>query len=72
MSTTFSATLKDPALFREANYIDGQWLQAKDGQTIKIHNPATGELVGQVPAFGAEETAQAIAAAKKPSRPGAR
>lgn len=65
MSTTFSATLNNPALFREANYIDGQWLQAKGGQTIKIDNPATGELVGQVPAFGAEETAQAIAAAKK-------
>ncbi|RTF20882.1 NAD-dependent succinate-semialdehyde dehydrogenase [Serratia marcescens] len=65
MSTSISATLKDPTLFREANYIDGQWLPAKAGHTIAIHNPANGELVGHVPAFGAEETARAIAAAKK-------
>ncbi|CAI0765926.1 NADP-dependent succinate-semialdehyde dehydrogenase [Serratia entomophila] len=65
MSMHFSTTLKDPALFREANYIDGQWLPIKDGQAIEILNPATGEPVGRVPAFGAEETALAIAAAKK-------
>jgi len=65
MSTSISATLKDPTLFREANYIDGQWLPAKAGHAIAIHNPANGELVGHVPAFGAEETARAIAAAKK-------
>lgn len=65
MSTSIRATLKDPTLFREANYIDGQWLPAKAGHAIAIHNPANGELVGHVPAFGAEETARAIAAAKK-------
>ncbi|CAI1630554.1 MULTISPECIES: NADP-dependent succinate-semialdehyde dehydrogenase [Serratia] len=65
MSTSISATLKDPTLFREANYIDGQWLPAKAGHAIAIHNPASGDLVGHVPAFGAEETARAIAAAKK-------
>ncbi|EGT0450639.1 NADP-dependent succinate-semialdehyde dehydrogenase [Serratia marcescens] len=65
MSTSICATLKDPALFREANYIDGQWLPAQEGRSIAIHNPANGELVGHVPAFGAEETAHAIAAAKK-------
>ena len=65
MSNHFSATLKDASLFREANYIDGQWLPVKDDQSIKIHNPATGELIGQVPALGARETARAIAAAKK-------
>ncbi|WP_367671974.1 NADP-dependent succinate-semialdehyde dehydrogenase [Serratia symbiotica] len=65
MSTHFSATLKDAALFREANYINGQWLSIKNGQSIEIHNPATGEQIGQVPNFGAKETIRAIAAAKK-------
>ncbi|HEJ8083387.1 TPA: NADP-dependent succinate-semialdehyde dehydrogenase [Serratia marcescens] len=65
MSTSICATLKDPTLFREANYIDGQWLPAQEGRSIAIHNLANGELVGHVPAFGAEETARAIAAAKK-------
>lgn len=72
MSTSISATLKDPTLFREANYIDGQWLPAQAGRSIAIHNPANGELVGHVPAFGAEETARAIAAAKKRCPPGVR
>ncbi|RTF70099.1 NAD-dependent succinate-semialdehyde dehydrogenase [Serratia marcescens] len=65
MSTSICATLKDPTLFREANYIDGQWLPAQEGRSIAIHNPANGERIGHVPAFGAEETARAIASAKK-------
>lgn len=65
MSTHFSATLKDAALFREANYINGQWLSIKNGQSIEIHNPAIAEQIGQVPNFGAKETIRAIAAAKK-------
>ena len=63
---------QDPSLFREANYIDGQWLPAKAGHAIAIHNPANGELVGHVPAFGAEETARAIAAARRRCPPGVR
>ena len=63
MSTSISATSRTP-LFREANYIDGQWLPAKAGHAIAIHNPANGELVGHVPP-SAPKTARAIAAAKK-------
>lgn len=72
MSTSISATLKDPTLFREANYIDGQWLPAQEGRAIAIHNPANGERLGHVPAFGAAETTRAIAAAKKRCPPGVR
>ena len=50
-------------LFRQQAYIDGQWLDAPDGVCQDIFNPATGELIGQVPNLGAEHARQAIAAA---------
>ena len=62
---TFLATLKDRSLFREANYIDGAWLEADTGRSISVTNPATGAAIGRVPSLGAKETARAIAAAKR-------
>ena len=64
--------LKDPTLFRQANCIDGKWVQADSGKTLVVHNPATGELIGEVPAMGAAETRRAIEAAQPRCRPGAR
>jgi succinate-semialdehyde dehydrogenase/glutarate-semialdehyde dehydrogenase len=61
----FLATLDDASLFREANYIDGQWLEIGDGRSIAVNNPATGRILGRVPSLGAAETALAIAAAKR-------
>jgi succinate-semialdehyde dehydrogenase/glutarate-semialdehyde dehydrogenase len=55
--------LKDPTLFRQANYLDGKWVGADSGQTIVVKNPATGEAVGEVPNMGAAETRRAIQAA---------
>jgi len=31
--------LKDARLFREACYVDGQWVQAKSGAMISVDNP---------------------------------
>jgi succinate-semialdehyde dehydrogenase/glutarate-semialdehyde dehydrogenase len=63
LDVTASLPLKDPDLFRQANLIGGQWVQADSGKTIAVRNPATGEVVGQVPAMGAAETRRAIDAA---------
>ncbi|WP_276574794.1 NAD-dependent succinate-semialdehyde dehydrogenase [Pseudomonas pseudonitroreducens] len=57
--------LKDPDLLREAMLIDGQWVQADNGQTIEVRNPATGELVARVPNGGMRETQRAVAAAER-------
>ena len=57
--------LKDPTLLRQANYIDGKWVEAASGRTIVVKNPATGEAVGEVPAMGAAETRRAIEAAAR-------
>ena len=58
-------SLKDPELFRQANCIGGQWVQADSGKTIAVRNPSTGEVVGNVPAMGAAETRRAIEAANQ-------
>ena len=57
--------LKDSDLFREACYIDGQWVEADSGRTISVDNPATGEIIGTVPKLGAAETRKAIDAAHR-------
>ena len=57
--------LKDPTLFRQSNYIDGKWVEAASGKTIAVKNPATGEVIGEVPAMGTAETRRAIEAANR-------
>lgn len=57
--------LKDISLFRQQAYIDGVWLDADSGQTIKVNNPATNEVIGTVPKMGAAETRRAIEAADR-------
>ena len=55
--------LHDSALFRQQCYIDGEWVDAEDGSTIPVTNPASGTALGTVPRMGASETARAIDAA---------
>jgi succinate-semialdehyde dehydrogenase/glutarate-semialdehyde dehydrogenase len=56
-------TLQDPTLFRQQCYINGQWLDAADGGTFPVNNPATDEVIGTVPRMGTTETRSAIEAA---------
>lgn len=46
-------------------YINGTWVSEKTGKTFKVLNPATGELLGEVPDLGAAETEEAIGVAYK-------
>jgi succinate-semialdehyde dehydrogenase / glutarate-semialdehyde dehydrogenase len=55
--------LKDPTLLRQQCYVDGQWLDARNGGTKQVTNPANGAVLGTVPYMGADETRAAIAAA---------
>ena len=65
MSTTafVGISFQDPRLFRQACYIDGVWIEARD--VIAVDNPATGETIGTVPRLGRAETRQAIEAAAR-------
>jgi len=55
--------LKDQSLFQQKCYIDGSWVDADDGATLEVDNPANGEIIGTVPKLGANETRRAIEAA---------
>jgi succinate-semialdehyde dehydrogenase/glutarate-semialdehyde dehydrogenase len=55
--------LHDTTLFRRQCYVAGCWIDADSGATSTITNPATGEVLGQVPELGAAETRRAIEAA---------
>jgi succinate-semialdehyde dehydrogenase/glutarate-semialdehyde dehydrogenase len=55
--------LQDQDLFRQQAYVDGAWVDADQGGTLGVTDPATGEVIGQVPDLGTEETRRAIAAA---------
>ncbi len=57
--------LSDSKLFRQSCYVDGAWVNARNNATISVDNPATGEIVGTVPKFGAAETRDAIEAANR-------
>lgn len=48
---------------KEANLIDGEWVQADSGEMIDVFNPANGQRLGGVPKAGRTETARAIDAA---------
>jgi len=65
LNPTSPLPLKDPTLFRQANYLDGKWVEADSGKTVVVKNPATGEAIGEVPAMGAAETRRAIEAANR-------
>ena len=53
-----------PLLQRQA-YVDGAWVDADSGETFPVVNPATGEVVADVPRMGAAETRRALAAAER-------
>src|SRR2546423_743069 len=63
INTSTGVQLKDAKLFREACYIDGAWIQARD--VIDVDNPATGDVIGTVPKLGRDETRRAIEAAAR-------
>ena len=63
MDAKTKITLGDPALFRQQCYVNGEWIDAEDGGTVDVDNPATGEVIGTVPALGRRETGAAIEAA---------
>lgn len=56
--------LKNKSLFKQQCFIDGQWLNADNGQVIQVVNPATDEIIGTVPKMGGNETKKAIKAAQ--------
>lgn len=62
-------TLADPNLLRSGCFVAGEWVGTPE---LAIDNPATGEIVGRVPDFGAREAQDAVLAAERAFKPWAR
>ncbi|CAN6689108.1 unnamed protein product [Malus baccata var. baccata] len=60
---SFVSQLNGAGLLRSQGLIGGRWSDAYDGNTIKVHNPATGEVITTVPCMGQRETNDAISSA---------
>ncbi len=55
--------LSDAKLLRSQCYVNGQWVDATDGRTTPVRNPATGVQLGTVPQLDGAATRRAIEAA---------
>jgi len=55
--------LKDPSLFKEEAFVNGQWVKANSGSTFAVNNPATNEIIAGVTNLNASDTQSAIDAA---------
>src|SRR6266487_347468 len=47
------------------NFVGGEWVDAAGGETMEVLNPATGEVIAEVPNSSAEDVDRAVQAAKK-------
>lgn len=56
--------IADKRLVRSFAYIDGRWIAAASGATIRVTDPATGQELGQVASLSAEESSGAVDAAQ--------
>ncbi len=63
--TDLRSLLKDPSLLATKAYVAGEWIDADDGTSFEVTNPARGDVIARVPNLGRAETARAIAAAAK-------
>ncbi len=58
-----SIKLSDQDLLKTRAYINGQWVDADNGETVPVTNPATGEVIAEVAKCSTAETRRAIEAA---------
>jgi len=47
------------------NFVDGEWVDAVEGGTMEVLNPATGEVIAEVPSGSQADVDRAVEAAKK-------
>ncbi|ONK65836.1 uncharacterized protein A4U43_C06F1470 [Asparagus officinalis] len=55
--------LRDSGLLRSQGFVGGKWVDACDGKTFEVRNPATGDVITNVARMGKKETSDAISSA---------
>ncbi|TJZ92646.1 NAD-dependent succinate-semialdehyde dehydrogenase [Paracoccus gahaiensis] len=63
-STDLKTLLRDPSLLETRAFVAGAWVDADDGATFEVLNPARGDVIATVADLGRAEVARAIDAAK--------
>ncbi len=63
--TTLTDKLSDKTLLRTQAYVSGEWIDADDGETFDVTDPATGAVIVSLPHLKRAETVRAITAAEK-------
>ncbi|MEO1536268.1 MAG: NAD-dependent succinate-semialdehyde dehydrogenase [Pseudomonadota bacterium] len=63
-TTNLADLLNDPSLIATRAYVAGQWVDADDGATFEVTNPARGDVIASVADLSRAETARAIEAAE--------
>jgi succinate-semialdehyde dehydrogenase / glutarate-semialdehyde dehydrogenase len=61
--TDLRSLLKDPDLLPNKAYVAGEWVDAADGATFDVTNPARGDVIARVPDLDRADAARAIAKA---------
>ena len=64
-ATDLRSILKDPSLLVEQAYIAGEWVNAADGKTFAVTNPARGDVIANVADMTREDAKRAIEVADK-------
>jgi succinate-semialdehyde dehydrogenase / glutarate-semialdehyde dehydrogenase len=62
-TTDLASMLKRPDLLCQQAFVGGQWVDAADGKTFEVRNPARGDVIARLPDLSRPEIAQAIDAA---------
>ncbi|WP_410217725.1 NAD-dependent succinate-semialdehyde dehydrogenase [Paracoccus sp. (in: a-proteobacteria)] len=62
-STDLKTLLRDPSLLETRAFVAGEWVDADDGATFEVRNPARGDVIAKVADLGRPEVARAIDAA---------
>jgi len=62
--TDLPSLLTRPDLIRTDAFVNGKWVQAKDGKTFDVINPARGDVIAQIADLSRAEVADAIHAAE--------
>ncbi|SNR53782.1 NAD-dependent succinate-semialdehyde dehydrogenase [Paracoccus sediminis] len=62
-STDLKTLLRDPSLLETRAYVAGEWIEAADGATFDVVNPARGDVIAKVADMDRTEAARAIEAA---------
>jgi succinate-semialdehyde dehydrogenase/glutarate-semialdehyde dehydrogenase len=64
-TTNLKSLLKRPDLLCEKAFVGGEWVDAKDGKTFDVVNPARGDVIAKVADLSRAEITTAIDAAEK-------